>query len=360
MSSPRSYVFRAILLLSTAVLLAGCVKTEKRDFVKYAETTDTFDLLRIFTNIKASSPDDFDRIETIWKRRDSILFNPTLPDFFADLTGPSIYFKKNKHNYILSNFDSDIDFGGDFHKTNVDLDSIRIVPGEFYLNSHQGLNYYHRIVVPGAIVDRLIEEIKPKIAESIARYAEEGLKAANRQDVEPTTWDDIRKEIVAQILDNKKSDSPEDHRSTPFEPESLRMLINAVADSSLTIHRTGDEIKFVAPMTIRDAREVVETFDFLNKKTFERIKIANADKNLLFIQKILNSLVFRVVATAGVEITLKPSIYFAAAEEDFDTAPANTNIVAPISTIRKLEARGVKINHEFSIRELAKEFGTHK
>lgn len=357
MSPPRSYVLRSILLLSTAVLHAGCVKTEKRDFVKYDEKTDTFNLLRIFTNIKASSPDDFDRLETIWKRRDSILFNPTLPDFFANFAGPSIYFKTDKHNYTPSHFDSFIDFNGDFQKTNVDLDSIRIVPGEFYLNSHQGLNYYHRIVVPGAIVDRLIDEIKPKIAESIARYAEEGLKAANRQGVDRTAWDDIRKEIVAQILDNKKSDSPEDHRSTPFEPESLRMLLKGVADSSVTIHRSGNEFKLVAPMTIRDAREVVDTFDYLNKKTSERIKTANADKNHIFIQNVLNSLVFRVVANTGVEITVKPSIYFAAAEEDFDPAPANSSIVTPISTIRNLEARGVMINHNFSIHELAKEFG---
>lgn len=360
MSARRSSILHIVLLLSMSTLHAGCVKTEKRDFVRYDEKTDAFDLLRIFTNIKLSSPEDSDRLATIWKRRDSILFNPTLPDFFADFAGPSIYLKKSKNSYVLSNFDSFIDFDGDVRQTNADLDSIRIVPGEFYVNSHHGLNYYHRIVVPGAIVDRLIDEFQPKIVDSIVKYAEERLDAADRQGVERTTWDDARKAIVAQILDNEKSDSPEDHRSTPFEPASLRMLLNAVADSSLTIRRAGAEIQLVAPMTNRDARELVETFNYLNKKTAERIKIAISDKNLLYIQKVLNSLVIRVVANTGVEIKVKPLIYFAAAEEDFDPAPANTKNVTPISTIRKLEARGVKIHRSFSIHELAKEFGAHK
>ena len=357
MSARRSRILHIVFLLSMSTLCAGCVKTEKRDFFKYDEKTDAFDLLRIFTNIKLSSPEDSDRLATIWKRRDSILFNPTLLDLFADFAGPSIYFKKSKNSYVLSNFDSIIDFDGDVQRTNVDLDSIRIVPGELYVTPHQGLNYFHRIVVPGAIVDRLIDEFQPKIADSIGKYAEERLKAANRQGVDRTTWDDARKEIVAQILDDEKSDSPEAHRSAPFEPASLRMLLNAVADSSFTIRRAGAEIELVAPMTNRDAREVVKTFDYLNKKTAERIKIANADKNLLCIQKVLNTLVFRVVANPGVEITVKPSIYFAAAEEDFDPAPANAKNVTPISTIRQIEARGVKINRSFSIHELAKEFG---
>lgn len=360
MSTHRSSIFRVVFLLSMSTLCTGCVRTEKRDFVKYDEQNDTFDLLRIFANIRATGPEDFDRLETIWKRRDSILFNPMLPDLFADFTGPSIFFKKSKRNYALSDFDCVIDFDGDVQQTNIDLDSIRIIPGEFYVNSHQRLNYYHRIVVPGAIVDQMINEFKATIAASIEKFAEERLDPANNQGVERMTWDDVRKEIVAQILDDKQSDSPGARRAAPFEPASLRMLHKVVADSSLTIERTRDEIKIVTPMTNRDAREVENTFDYLTKTTSERIELGNADKNLLLTQKFLNTLGLRVVENTGLEITVKPMIYFAAKENDFDPAPANPKIISPRSMIRSLEARGVKINQSFSIKELAKEFGAQK
>jgi len=42
--------------------------------------------------------------------------------------------------------------------TTADLSSVTIEPGEFYLNSHKCLSYYHRIRVPGKAIDAALAD----------------------------------------------------------------------------------------------------------------------------------------------------------------------------------------------------------
>lgn len=130
MTTRRSRTFQIAFLLLTASLCTGYVKTEKRDFVKYDEKNDSFKLMRIFTNIRESRSEDFDRLENFRKQKDYLLFDPTHIDFFET----QLYFKMTKYNYISSYFESESASDREIHETKIDLDSIKIVAGDFYVN----------------------------------------------------------------------------------------------------------------------------------------------------------------------------------------------------------------------------------
>ena len=49
--------------------------------------------------------------------------------------------------------------------TKVDLDSIKVMPGEFYLNAHGNLGYFHQISVPGKAIDAFLKELAPVVAD---------------------------------------------------------------------------------------------------------------------------------------------------------------------------------------------------
>ena len=128
--------------------------------------------------------------------------------------------------------------------TKADLNTIKVIPGEFYLNKHGNLSYYHQDVVPGKIVDVAIKEYTPAIAQLMAELAAEQIKLAKEENAKRLTWEDVRKMVLKGIPDKKQDKrkppaqpkkEPEVKELWPLEKESLQMLVKASSDKSVKL-----------------------------------------------------------------------------------------------------------------------------
>ncbi len=173
---------------------AGCVEGQVQTFVKYDDKDDSFKCLQIYTNLLAIDNPNVDRLESLWKRRQSIIIDPV--QISSDYT-VTAFGRKGANQYCIIDLAKP---GNEEEKTiKADLDTIKVIPGEFYLNKHGNLSYYHQNVVPGKIVDVAIMEFTPKVAKLMAEDACHQISLAKDANVKRLTWDDLRKMALESV-----------------------------------------------------------------------------------------------------------------------------------------------------------------
>jgi hypothetical protein len=324
---------------------AGCVEGEVRTFLAYDRGTDSFKCLEVYTNLSAVDKKDHDHLAALYAKRGTIITNPIDIHIF----GRTAYERKGKHSYQAISLGQPQTKEPETRKTKVDLSMIRVIPGEFYLNTHGNLSYYHQVVVPGKTIDALLVEVKPLVAKGLAELAEEQIKLATKGKARKLTWDELRKELVAEIRKDKAKAAPKkkEEELLPFEEESLRLLKKAGEDGSVVLGRTGDDFRIVVPLTKKDSEEVVTTAALARKTIAGVVKKGGAaDKGVL---ELLAGVRLRQVE-GGVEVTASFTKLAKALRSfeglNLNPAPDPKKAKGYQALLAAMQGGGIKINKE--------------
>jgi len=374
------------IICCLCLLGAGCVAGQVRDLVSYDKETDSFRCLQLYSNLHAFAPQadkdfkkDLDHLQQLWGKRASILISPIQLHLFVTIA----YERKEKHKY------SEVSLGGaaakepEVRTTKVDLDAIKIIPGEFFLSKHKTLSYYQQMVIPGKTVDGLLEEINPLLAQMVAVEADKQLQLANKGKGERLTWDEVRKTAIAVPI-NKEAAPPKDdnkdglglaldavaklvpvhaavkrlldkgvlsvsvEEALPLlEDASLRLLIKAANANTLKVSRSQAVFTAVIPLSPRDIREAIATFDFIKEAVAEAIK---KGKPVAPVPAIMASFRLRNLEGMGLEVSVNLPKLIPSLSVHSGTAeskPDENQTAASKTLIDGLEERGIKINKTF-------------
>jgi hypothetical protein len=350
----RNPLIASILLVLTCTACPGCVEADVRLFVKYEPTRDSFHLMEIYTNIHATAKSDLDHLESLWERRQSIVIDPLPFNLWSHMAVE----RKGKNRYCLTDLAARREEADKVRLTGVDLDTIKVTPGEFYLNRHRNLAYYHQMVVPGSTVDALLKELAPSIAEFMAEFAEQQIRSAGKENVRRLTWDDVRKTLLEKLAEKDHPQAASKGQTQeevgPLETASLRLLIKAGAERSVKFTRSRQVFTLTVPLSKRDCHEVVATVDLVREVVADRIKAGKAVEPGL--DRFLESFNVRYVAGAGLEVSLIDLAKAAnAGRVDVDPRPSKSETEYQ-TTRASIQGRGIAINKAFSINELVGEY----
>jgi hypothetical protein len=351
----RQFAFMGLVGL---LICAGCIEGHVRTFLKYESNDDSFRCLQTFSNINASGA-DVDHLESLWQRRESIILNP----FQINLFGMTAIERKGRYQYSVISLGSSSATPPEVTTTSVDLDTIRLIPGEFYLNEHRNLCYHHQVVVPGKTADAILRELTPQLAKAIAEMAESQLQLVGKDKVRKQTWDEVRKLILKDMFSDeveKPTETPETEKPevgewmAPWEVASLRMLAKAPTDKSLKIDRAREIFTIVVPLSKRDCNEVMATADFMRDVVAERLKAGKKVEE--GIPEFLESFNLKHLAETGLEITIDFKKLAKTVRSEDKSEPTEKLKLAYKSTVASIQGRGVPINRRFSIEDLLGEY----
>jgi hypothetical protein len=342
------------------LLGAGCVEGQVRDLVHYDKETDSFHCLEVYSNLITQEKNekekkDLDHLQQLWEKRAAIIINPIQdPIQFLFFGSKFAYERKEKHKFIEVSLGNPDHNAPEVRTSKIDLDAITIIPGEFYLNKYKTLSYYQQIVISGKTVDDILEEITPPIAQTVVTEVDKQLQLAAKGTGKRLTWDEIRTNIVAELI-NKNAAGPKDSNQGklgPLEPASLRLLIKAATDKSLKLSRSHAVFSLVIPLSERDVREAITTFDFIKEAA-----VAEANKKGKTGEpgwpEIMATFVLRNREGMGLDVSVNlPKLIMLFDAEKGNSKPADPVAPAYKTMIEGVEARGIKINKTFSLDDL--------
>jgi hypothetical protein len=354
--SKRHSRFKVIQLAFCPLLMAGCVEGRVLSFVKYQPKDDSFRCMQIFTNLHATDAKDLDHMAALWKRRESIIINPVQINLFSTLALE----RKGKNKYCTVNLGIPLDKEPDIQETGVHLDTIKVIPGEFYLNSHGNLSYYHQIAVPGKTIDAIVKEVTPLLAQGLAEFGQHQVKLAGQEKVRRLTWYGLRKTMVKEILTKaKKAEPNKDDKGEPLLPlekASLEMLIKAGADRSVNFSRNRSVFTVVLPLSKKDSEEVMATAELLRETVAERIKAGNSvEEGWAQGLEFLNSIKLRYIEGEGLEVPVDVARIEKILKYNLNPEP-DKNKQRYQATVDGIQEHGIIINRTFSIKKLVAEY----
>lgn len=344
-----------------AILFSGCVEANVRTFLRYDKADDSFHCLQTYDNLHATDKRELDHVESLWKRRAGVIPCPSLAFL---LVGEFNIFGVESLERTAKNRIRQIDLGRPADKesepktTQVDLDAIQVIPGQFHLNSHGNLAYYQQCVVPGKTLDAILAEVTPLFAAELEQLAAKQIKLALK--AKPMTWEAVRRSLLDDLEGKDKPKPPvqKDGKATgdpplPLDAESLRLLGKAVADKSVKLGRLRDQFTMVVPLSKRDSQEAVATLEFLRKTVAERVKSGKLiDKDL---PELLDSLKVRQVE-GGLEATLDFTKYAKAETSAESQGPDGKKKAGYASTLAAIQAKGIPIAKAGAVEKLVKEY----
>jgi hypothetical protein len=354
-----------LMLVFCCLLSSGCIEAEVFSFVRYEPKDDSFHCLQVYTNINTPQKADLAHLESLWKRRESIIIQP------MQIVGLPGFERKGKDKCVV------IDLGDPMAKnkevaTKVDLDSIKVMPGEFYLNTHGNLGYYQQISVPGKAIDAFLKELTPVVAELLLEPIEQQAKLIGNNKAKRLTWDEVRKTTAEELLlpadtKNPKKKDDEEYELLPLEKASWEMLTKACKDETIPLSRKGDVFVMTLPLTKKDCTEVIATFDFIRKQCDERLK---QKKPVEFgIPEALEAIKLKYFEGPGLEISIDTTKAArallvmqaeGAVDQDgkvnFDPAPIEGQKMGCKDTVASIQGLGIAINKKLSIKETVQKF----
>jgi hypothetical protein len=338
------------------LLAAGCVEGQVRDLVRYDRDSDSFRCLQAYTNLHAKDKSDLDHLAKLWEKRASILTNPAQLHLFTT----TAYERRGKHKFCALSLGEPANREPEVKTTRADLDTIQVMPGEFYLGKHKTLSYYHQIVIPGKTVDAILEEASPLLAEQIAAKANEQLQLLEKQTGKRLTWDEVRKRALTAFTKGGAAPPGEgkakgDEEVLPLEAASLRLLIRAGADRSLKLSRKQEVFRFVLPLSPRDTQEALATFDLIKETITDRHKKGQPAEPGL--PDVVASFRLGKREGNGLEVSVDlPGLIVAAQAGREDALPDAQKTPGYKNTIKGIEDRGIKVNKMLSLDELVAKY----
>lgn len=361
----QRFHWRLVLLwLALPLFFGGCIEGNVRSFVRYDPKDDSFWFLDIYTNLNAASNADQDHLAALWQRRGSILIKPLSGiHWTSDGSYELRLFTQEGIERIGNNQYRTIDLGGAAAKepeidvSRLNLDTIRVLPGQFYINEFGTLSCFHQMVVPGAVVDAVLEQIRPVIANGVAKLADMEIEQA-KKGAKLATWKGIRMAIVDRLSEAatppvNATKNEDTGTLLPLEEESIRLLASAVAERSVKLRRTGSVLTVVLPVTKNDGAELSSIFDLIKSTAADRIKAGKkVDEELV---GFLNAVQVRNADVAGLEFSVNLT-RLAKIGHNTDNPKPDPKKTAYKATIEAMRMRGIEIKESFSIKDLIDEY----
>jgi hypothetical protein len=345
-----------LIVVACLALIAGCIDAKRSSFLRYDKQTDTFSLIDVWVNIATKEESELDHIASMWQRRDNLITAHPLE--FALFASPTIYERKGKHSYTVFPIATKPEKEPEAVTTPVDLDTIRVIPGSFFLNEQRNLCYYHEVVVPGSTIDALLRETSPVLAEWLAQFAESQIQAAGKPDAQKPTWNDMRESMLESLGEKPPKPAEEGKKGeklAPFEPASLRLLIKAGVDRSVPLSREGEVFTLVVPLSKRDCDEIVATVDLARQVVADRLKTGKkVEKG---VAEFLEAVEVSHVAGSGLQVKVNVSKLLNLGGSDINALPDPEKKLLYLTTAAAVQGRGVEVIKTNPLPELLKRYG---
>jgi hypothetical protein len=292
-----------------------------------------------------------------------------------DRSAPTEAFERTgKNQYHTIDLSRHSDKAPETEVSGLDLDSIRVVPGQFYINEFGTLSCYQQMAVPGAKMDAALRQITPVVARTVAMAADGEIQKA-KKGAKHITWEEVRNEILEKInehdqptpapkaapraepkpaakVEPKKKDDP--GILLPLEDESIRLLQDAVADKSVKLRRSGSVITVAVPVSKNDGAEAAATFDLITRTIAERIKAGKKIEEGA--DKFLNAVQVRYAEGAGLEFSADLAKLVKCLNNTDNPKPGEKMKAGYKTTIAAVRARGIEIQENFSIKSVLDEY----
>lgn len=360
-STPRSRCRCALLALACCglALIAGCIEGSVVELVKYDAQTDTFSYMQIMTNLASDKNDELEHMVKLWDLRDNLIVTPSNSLKFELFAGRGITERRGKHEYVVHGLGGPSPSAPTVWTTAADLDAIKIIPGEFYLNSHRNLSYYQQVIVPGRVVDTILSENEKTSAGSLARIAADYLKQVEEKKLEPMPWDLLRK-LLLEWLEKADpaagiTDGIDAKYGMPFEPKTLDLWLQAPKEGTIRLARKGDVLSATLPMTRRDAQEMIATYDLAREAAAERAR--SGKPPMEGFQEFFDVVALSMAPDGnGLTFSIKYVAAVLAVPPEPNPKPDESKRILYKTTAASLQGRGVPINREFSIDALVKSY----
>jgi hypothetical protein len=389
------------LLAAICLPLCGCIGGEVVSYTRYDKAADSFARLDVYVNIETDTADELDHIAKLYKRRDRLVIN-VVPEFTL-FSLPVLLERHGKHHYSEWPVGSAVKEEPERRTTAIDLNSIKVIPGEFFLNEYGNLCYYHQAVIPGRAVDAAMRERIPQIAAELARLAKEQRQLAAKMNSRKLSWNQVRQYIRESLEqdaangDDKQQDgqgllpldstlfcmatetsaeglAPDAHAAnvaslpTPFPREhnvrrpkreareedgqellpldatSLRLLARTADDNLVQFTREADVFRLLVPLSEYDCREAVQTVELARKVIADRQKAGKpVERELVDILKVVE---LRHVEGSGLRVTVHGTAFWklAARRQESMPKPHPDKKATYHSTVAEIRSRGIEVN----------------
>jgi hypothetical protein len=341
-----------ILIAGAALAATGCsgIRCETYSFMRFNAQADSFRCMQLYLNLRTGEKEELDHIQSIWDRRARLIINPLDPDIF----GVTLFDRTGKHE--LQSFAMSRPGDGTLMATRADLDSVTILPGEFFLNEQLHLCFYQQVEIPGKVVDAFLEEISPLLAAEISKGTLGMMREGAARGQERATWDDMRADLAVQLFPHSGTEDPgrTKNKLIPLDISSIANLIKTSGTRPVQLSRTGSVLKLFLPLSERDATEIITTVAFLRRTAADRIM---AGKAVGLTPKYLDAVSSAVIEGEGILISIDMIQWVKAGHGEFDAIVSKQDARVCISTVAAMQQRGTQINRTFTIKPLLAEYG---
>ncbi|MGE3818957.1 MAG: hypothetical protein AB7I30_05940 [Isosphaeraceae bacterium] len=345
-----------LLTLLVGLATCGCIEGKRLNLVRYDRDSDTFHVVEIYVNLATKEKKELDHVADLWARKADLIVNPG--SWFTIFGSPTLLERKEPHSYKVVNVATPDGNEPKTHETAADLDAVKVKPGEFFLNEHRTLCYYHEVTVPGAVVDVAMREVVPDLAEFLASFAEDQIRQSGKENSVVETWDEIRASFLsrAERKPEKPASDEENAKSkrSPLEQTSLRLLIKAGVDRTLPFSRSGDRFSITLPLSPRDCDEAVATIDLM-REVLAEVKEETPDEK--GIAEFLRSLEASHLKGVGLRVTVPAEALSRLEAARFDVTPDPARKQVYRTTAASIQGRGITINRTDLLPDLLKRFG---
>jgi hypothetical protein len=282
--SCRTTAFRlgAGALCLLAALSAGCVSAKKTLSARYGAADDSFHVLTVYAHIRSAEASDHDWLAQLWKDRERLIF----PAAWIAIFDEPACLRISDHEYQQIGLGRRGKTPPATERTTLPLDKITIVPGEFFLSPEKTLCYYHRLRVPGEVVDAILALENKSLAEGIAQGGTNEL-ARRKKAGKTKSWKEARQQVVAAILQiNKPADTAKppkekaasegdaDNPLMVLDETSLGLLRGLADDGPRICWREKGVFHTALSLSAPDCREAKATFDAAKEAM---LQLANRD-----------------------------------------------------------------------------------
>ena len=348
----HKFPLNIILIAGAALAASGCsgINCETYSFMRYNAKADSFRCMQLYLNLRTEEKSELDHLKSTWDRRAQLIINPLDPD----ILGVTLFDRLGKHE--LQSFAMRFPGDGTTALTKADLDSITILPGEFFLNEQLHLCFYQQVEVPGKVLDTFLEEISLALAAQISKGTLEMMREGAAQGRKRMTWDDLRADLAEQLFPHSETKDPgrTNNKLIPLDIGSIVRLIKTRWTRPVQLTRTGSVLKLFLPLSEHDTREAIATVEFLRRTAADRNV---ADKSVGQALKYLGELSLAEIEGEGLLISIDMIRWVKAGHGKFDAVLPKQDAEVCISTVAAIERRGAQVNRTFTIKRLLTEYG---
>ena len=290
-----------VWLLIGAICLAfgGCVKAKVLNVTTFNKTMT---LSRSCKFMRTSPRRTSAKLKHIWQcfgAQKNLIINPM--SVRLQFYTPTVFERLSQHDYRQLALGAVMEKEPETLTTSADLDSIKVVPGEFFLNEFQNLCYYQQTEIPGKAVDAVMQEMVPVIASELAKFAEREIERSSTAGSQKVSWNDLR-ELLSQSLEEKETTRTGENVQGPLEMASLRLMLKANADKSVQFTRKANDFTLVLPLSARDVEEAITTMNLATTIVAERLKAGKTvDKH---VQQLLKATEVNRTGKDGLSVTV--------------------------------------------------------